>query len=102
MREELPIACSLPAADKADREQAWGQVIAAWATTAVDVPGGLRVSFRAAAGLRERLQELAALEGECCPWMALEVSRPPELALTIAAPAEALPALRRLFAARSA
>ena len=72
MEETIPIACTLTAADLADRQQAWLK-LGTYAIGATEVPGGLAFAFRAVPGVHESLRELVALEAECCEWMAFSL-----------------------------
>lgn len=72
MEEAIPIACTLTAADLADRQQAWLKV-GTYASSATEVPGGLAFAFRPVPGVHESLRELVALEAECCEWMAFSL-----------------------------
>jgi hypothetical protein len=95
--EALPITCSLSAADLADREGAWRRLIDGWATGAEAIPGGVRLRFRAAAGLAGSLAELVALEADCCPWMGLRLVEGEQLELSVTGPDAAVEELRRTF-----
>ena len=77
MQETTPIACTLTAADLADRQQAWLKV-GTFATHASEVPGGLAFAFRAVPGVDESLHELVQLEAECCEWMTFGLDRSPD------------------------
>jgi hypothetical protein len=97
MREELPIACSLSAADLADRTQAWGRLVDGWGTSREAIPNGVRLHFRAADGVQASLTQLVALEAECCPWMAMQLASGEDVVLTVTGPQGTSDELRRMF-----
>lgn len=66
--EDNPIACTLSASDLRDRRAAWLK-LALYGTSRNDIPGGIRLDFKAAPGVYDSLSTLVRLEGECCPWM---------------------------------
>lgn len=77
MQETTPIACTLTAADLADRQQAWLKV-GTFATGASEIPSGLAFTFRAVPGVDESLRELVRLEAECCEWMTFALDQSPD------------------------
>lgn len=77
MQETPPIACTLTAADLADRQQAWLKV-GTYGTRASEIPGGLAFTFRAVPGVDESLRELVRLEAECCEWMTFALDQSPD------------------------
>jgi hypothetical protein len=86
--EEHNLVCSLTAADYRDRETAWLKLRNHLRGSAA-IPGGLRVTFAQAHGLRESLTELVRLEAECCAWMAFATSESPDgITLTITSDGE--------------
>lgn len=91
-----PIACTLSAADLVDRGEAWRRVLT-FATARDDVDGGVLITFDDAPGVAATLEQLAALEAECCSWMAMTVSSPPPR-LRIASTGDGVGAVRRMFA----
>jgi MerR family transcriptional regulator, copper efflux regulator len=62
----LPIACTLAAADQADRVEGWRRLLGQ-ADGREQADGGL--AFRLPAGLAGRVAELAAAEQRCCPFL---------------------------------
>jgi MerR family transcriptional regulator, copper efflux regulator len=60
-----PIACTLAAADQADRIEEWRRLLSD-ARSREPVDGGL--AFRFPAGLAGQVAELAAAEQQCCPF----------------------------------
>ena len=85
LRAETPIACTLTAAELADRESAWlkvGSFISGW----TPVPGGLAFTFARVPGLSTSLGELVRLEAECCAWMRFAIDdRPDGIQVTVTA-----------------
>ena len=75
--QNVPIACTLTAADYRDRESAWLK-LKPFVTTSTAIPGGLSVSFARVTGLQDSLTELVRLEAEWCPWMAFAIAPSPE------------------------
>jgi DNA-binding transcriptional MerR regulator len=63
---EPPIACTLTAADQADRTGEWRRLLSQ-ADGREPVDGGL--AFRFPAGLAGQVAELAAAEQQCCPFL---------------------------------
>ncbi len=64
--DSTPIACSLGQDDLADRQRRW-QALADRATNDAAPTGyGLRMRFRDEPGIEAELQDLAALERDCC------------------------------------
>jgi len=99
MSTELPIACSLGAADFAERRA----LIAALGRDALLAAGvesnRNRAQLRFRPESRDRVESFAAAETECCPFFAMRVDEvPEEVRLTIDAPAEAQPLLHELVA----
>lgn len=87
---ELPIACSLDAADLSAR-------LAQIADLGRDALLGARrdgaharLRFAAGPGIRPRVEAIVAAESRCCPFLAMRVDEPPgEVVLTIDAPEDA-------------
>jgi hypothetical protein len=96
---DLPIACSLTGADVGDRLAAWA-VLRRDALLAETVEELRSVStYALLPGVHERLSELVAAEGRCCPYLRFEiVERPDDIELTITAPAGAEDAFGVLLA----
>ena len=69
---DIPIACTLSAADLTDREGAWRKLMGSGLVTREVVPGGIRLS--ADPGAAAALIELTDLERDCCAWIQFEVS----------------------------
>jgi hypothetical protein len=61
-----PVACSLGQADLAQRAQRWKALAASSLTDLSQTGSGLRLAFGNGPGVADELQELVALERECC------------------------------------
>jgi hypothetical protein len=100
MPEELPVACTLSAAELPVRK---AQIAALGREALLDARvDGPRASLRFAAGaaVRERVERFAEAESRCCAFLSFEVKDgPDEVRLTIAAPPEAEAVLAELVAA---
>jgi hypothetical protein len=87
MPSELPIACSLSATDLPRRlaeMSALGRVALVDARTE---SRRAQLYFSAGAGIRERVQAVAAAESQCCAFLTMRVSDEPDaVVLTIDAP----------------
>ena len=75
--QDIPLACTLTAADYRDREAAWLK-LKPFVTASAAVPGGLIFRLARVTGLHDSLTELVRLEAECCPWMAFAMAESPE------------------------
>lgn len=71
MSSEMPIACTLTAADLKDRERAWQKLFASGLLQRERISGGIRLT--AAPGAADALMQLVDLERECCAWIDYEV-----------------------------
>ena len=68
MDRPIPIACTLSAADLSAQAERWRRLIARAAIARHETPDGIRLEFRAGAGVADELQQLVATENECCSW----------------------------------
>ena len=94
MTSEIPIACTLSAAERLARLQEI-EALGRDALIGTGADGALR--FRNDPAIRARLAAIAAAESQCCPFLDLELSAGhAELRLAITAPEEAEPAAREL------
>ena len=97
--DAAPIACSLGQADLADRQRGWhalaGRAIIDLAPTGY----GLRMRFRDEPGVEAELQQLAALERDCCAFADWAVHADSGvLALDVRGKsAESVPAVQEMF-----
>jgi hypothetical protein len=100
MANDLPIACSLSAADLSARRT---QIAELGRDALVDArvdASRAELRFAAGAAVRERVQRLADAERECCPFLTLRVEDAPDaVRLTIDAPEEAALVLEEIVAA---
>jgi hypothetical protein len=93
---EVPIACSLTAGEMVERRTAWESLVSECVVAVVDVPAGVRVSFRPEADVEERVREMVVLEEACCPFFRFTFPAAGEL--VVEAPLEAVGLARGLFA----
>ena len=95
--DELPIACTLGAADGAARLARWRELSDA-RLTVQRTPDQLVVLYRSQRGVCEELEALVAAERECCPFAEWEVTRDAEhVLLRIRSDAQGLAALVDAF-----
>jgi hypothetical protein len=87
---DLPLACSLGAADAEARAARW-RVLADRALTRAERVGAAAVlRYRGAPEVERELAELVALEAECCPFLDFALSRDDEhVVLRVSGPDEA-------------
>ena len=92
---ELPltdsVACSLEKAAMAERGRRWER-LGERALIDTDRSGetAARQRYRAEPGVREELEELVRLEGECCPFLEMRVEETgSEVVLSVSGPSEA-------------
>ena len=64
---QVPIACSLTAAELVDRGAAWSKLLGTSLVASARVTDGLRVTVHP--GALSSLRALVKLERECCPWI---------------------------------
>ena len=87
---DLPIACSLTAAELPVRLAQMAQLGRDALVDARTDGAGARVRFAARAGVRERLAVVVEAESRCCAFLTMRISETPgEVVLTIAAPEDA-------------
>ena len=93
---EIPIACSLSAAEQGERRDAAQRLVAAALLDARVTDRGAMLRFSGAA--EPALRELIAAERECCPFLTFELSeRGDGLSLAVSGPPEARPIVLELF-----
>ncbi len=80
---DIPIACSLSAAELGDREAEWRALLDTSLIRGEKIPAGVRISVRPS-GLEE-LQRLIDLERTCCAWMQFDFEAPGTVSITAAA-----------------
>jgi hypothetical protein len=103
MPDELPIACSLSAADLPERLQQMA-LLGRDALLDAHVDGRYaRLRFAAGEGVRERVDAIVAAESRCCAFLTMRVTGEPDVvALSIDAPEDAEPVLAELVDAFTA
>jgi hypothetical protein len=90
--DEIPIACSLSAADLAERQRLWRELLDTSLLGRESIPGGLRLTVRPGAG--PPLQALIDLERDCCPWIRFALNGE---SVTMTAVGDGEEALRQMF-----
>jgi hypothetical protein len=102
MPTDLPIACSLSAADRSSRLAEMSAIGRSALRGAETTARHARLRFRAGSGTRARLAAIVVAEAECCAFLDMTLREKTEvIELTINAPAGAEPALEELVAAFS-
>jgi|SRR5579875_599081 len=95
--DELPIACTLDAADATERLGRW-RALSDGRLNVRQHPGEVVVSYRARRGVYEELESLVAAERECCGFADWQVTRESEsVVLRIRAEAQGLAAIVGVF-----
>jgi hypothetical protein len=90
MPADLPLACSLDAADAAGREARWRALARDALVAAERTPDGAVQTYRDAPRVEPQLAELVALEAQCCPFLTFALSRDGDrVVLRVSAPEEA-------------
>jgi len=101
MSQPLPApapACSLSAADGANRAARWRALIDAELLSRTTTAVGERLAFRANAAVAVELDALVAAERDCCPFLTLRVERADRaLVLDVSGPADAMPIVEAMF-----
>jgi hypothetical protein len=95
------VACTLTSAELAAQGEGWARLAARAMTGRALTADGLRVSFRAEAGVEDELRRLVAVEKECCAWAAWTVRADgAEVVLEVSsAAAEGVAVLHGMFSA---
>jgi hypothetical protein len=100
MSEQVPIACTLTAAELPER---MAEMAAVGRASLIGVQAGERFAelrFRPERDTRDRLAAIVAAESECCAFLAMRLDEEPDvLRLRIEAPAGAEPVLEELVEA---
>jgi hypothetical protein len=87
MPAELPIACSLSAAELPERLAAIADLGRAALLAARIDPTSAELRFAAGSGVRRRVEAIVAAESQCCAFLAMRVEDEPDaVLLTITAP----------------
>jgi hypothetical protein len=97
---DLPvIACSLPAAELAERRARWKALTERSFLERALVPAGVRLSFRPDRGAESELRALAELERDCCAFASFRVtSSRQQVTLDVTAEGDGVAAVREIFA----
>jgi len=90
--DEIPIACSLSAANLAERQRLWHGLLTNSLLAREPIPGGLRLTVRPGTG--SQLNALVDLERDCCPWITFAVNGE---SVTMTAVGDGEEALRHTF-----
>src|SRR5580693_7618953 len=95
------VACTLTSGDLAAQGESWARLAARAMSGRALTDDGLRVSFRAEAGVEDELRRLVAVEKECCAWAAWTVQAAgAEVVLEVSsAAAEGVTVLHGMFGA---
>jgi hypothetical protein len=98
-QEPALIACSLEAADLADRQDRWHQLAERAGVDVLTIKNGLRLLFCAAPGVETELRQLTELEQDCCAFAEWSVdTRDKEIVLDVTAESEeAIAAVQGMF-----
>jgi hypothetical protein len=98
---ELPVACTLNAADQSEQVQRWTRLIETAALARSHTPGGIELRFADPDDdIREELAALVAVERECCAWAHWTIRTAPGGDLVLQATAateQGAAALRAMF-----
>jgi hypothetical protein len=87
---ELPLACSLNAAEMEQRAHRWRRLSERALLDSAGSAGTARLRYRPEPKVERELRELVQLERECCPFLSLTISSEDgELLLEISGPPEA-------------
>ena len=98
MDHQTAIACSLTAGELAGRRERWRRLTERAMVARQPIAAGVRLRFRPLDGVEAELDQLAALERECCSFAAWSASRHEgELVLDVTAAGEGVAAVRALF-----
>jgi hypothetical protein len=88
--KELPLACSLPVHDLAERREEIGELLRRGLIGSEREPHSLRLHFDRSPSIADAVHDLVRRERECCPFLDFVIAeRSSGLTLSIRAPAEA-------------
>ena len=86
-RVEMPLACSLGAAEQVEREEEIRGLFERALTGRRREPRSLELRFRGEEGVEEAVRDLARRERECCPFLEIAVAeRGGEVVVRVSAP----------------
>jgi hypothetical protein len=92
------IACTLTGGARIDRRERWRRLGESERGGVVETATGVRIVFRASPAVERELQELAALERECCAFATWTVrSEGSDLVLNVDGDGEAVAAIHAMF-----
>ncbi len=95
---ELPVACTLSAAEGSSRVQRWEALAALFLIEGEATPEGVRLRYRRTEEAGAELEELARLERDCCGWARWGVDASEEtLVLEVSADGEGAATVRSMF-----
>lgn len=83
------VACTLSDTDLKSQRERWLALGENFGLGRQETKDGLRLSFRSHPAIRQELEELVAVENECCSWAAWSVESGP-YALVMAARSEGM------------
>jgi hypothetical protein len=97
---ELPIACSLSAAEMRERHTTIDGITRSALVSREPIEGGARLTFASSAETERALHDLIAAEAECCPFLHFDLRRggDDKLRLDVTGPVDAQPIVAELFA----
>ena len=99
MADTPPIACTLEAAEAAQRAREIRKLGDDGLLSVDRQDRSVTLRFRPDPGIRDRVEAIAVAEGRCCSFLAFDVTTDDEATmLTIAAPAAGEPVMRELAA----
>lgn len=97
---DQPIACALPSADARDRSELIARLREDAMLDQAPIEDGLRIRFRDARDVEQRVRDLVAAEQACCPFLRFAVRRDDKtIALDVTGAPEAQPVIAAFFAA---
>ena len=97
--ENVPIACSLTAADYRRRVADANQLARDALRTREPIERGVRLTFTESPEVRARLEALVAAESECCPFLTMRFRGGADrIVLDVTGPDDAAPILEEIFA----
>lgn len=92
------VACTLTTADLASQSARWERVRTASGIERVESADGIRLRFRADAGVTDELRALAAVENDCCSWATWTVTTPgTEVVVLATSTGDGITALHAMF-----
>ena len=81
----MDIACTLTTANLKTQRERWVALRGSFGLARHEAPDGLRLTFEDRPEVEAELQQLIAVENECCAWAAWTVERDSDGALVMAA-----------------